>query len=44
MIDSGAPSTAVLLGGWWWLLEPIAIVAAIFLVGPWVFNRSAENL
>jgi ABC-2 type transport system permease protein len=48
MIDPGAPSAAALLGGWWQLLEPIAIVAAIFLVGFWVFNRSApliaENL
>ena len=48
MIDNSAPSAAAILGGWWQLLEPLAIVAALFVAGFWVFNRSApliaENL
>jgi ABC-2 type transport system permease protein len=36
------------LGGWAALLEPLALVAAVFALGFWVFNRSAplvaENL
>ena len=48
MIDHGALSAGQALGGWWQLLEPVAIVVAIFAVGFWVFNRSApliaENL
>jgi hypothetical protein len=36
------------LGGWPQLLEPVAIVVAIFVAGFWYFNRSArliaENL
>lgn len=48
MIDPSAPSAVAVLGGWWQLLEPIAIVIAILVVGFWVFNRSApliaENL
>jgi len=36
------------LGSWAWLLAPLAVVAAIFALGFWVFNRSAplvaENL
>ena len=42
------PSAGSLLGGWAALLEPVAIVAALFALGFWVFNRSApliaENL
>ncbi len=48
IIDPTAPSAVAVLGGWWQLLEPIGIVAAIFAVGFWYFNRSApliaENL
>jgi ABC-2 type transport system permease protein len=48
MINRGAFSAGQLLGGWWQLLEPMAIVAVIFAVGFWVFNRTApliaENL
>jgi ABC-2 type transport system permease protein len=48
MIDRQALSAGQVVGGWWQLLEPIGIVAAIFAVGFWVFNRSApliaENL
>jgi ABC-2 type transport system permease protein len=48
MIDPSALSAGQALGGWFQLVEPIAIVIAIFVVGFWVFNRSApliaENL
>jgi ABC-2 type transport system permease protein len=48
MITNATPSSASLLGGWAALLEPIAIVVAVFAAGFWVFNRSApaiaENL
>jgi ABC-2 type transport system permease protein len=48
MIDNSAPSAVDVLGGWWQLLEPIGIIVAIFVIGFWVFNRSApliaENL
>jgi ABC-2 type transport system permease protein len=48
MVDRGALSAGQVLGGWWQLLEPIGIVVAIFVIGFWVFNRSApliaENL
>ena len=48
MITHGTPSSASLLGGWLQLLEPLLIVAAVFALGFWVFNRSAgliaENL
>jgi ABC-2 type transport system permease protein len=48
MIDHGALSAGQVVGGWWQLLEPAGIVFALFVVGFWVFNRSApliaENL
>ena len=48
MITHATPSAGSLLGGWAALLEPVAIVAALFALGFWVFNRSApliaENL
>jgi ABC-2 type transport system permease protein len=48
MVDRGALSAGQVVGGWWQLLEPISIVVAVFLIGFWVFNRSApliaENL
>jgi ABC-2 type transport system permease protein len=48
MITHGTLSAGQALGGWATLIEPIAIVCAIFAVGFWVFNRSAplvaENL
>ncbi len=48
MITHATPSAAALLGGWWALIEPVAIVAVVFALGFWVFNRSApliaENL
>jgi ABC-2 type transport system permease protein len=48
MIDHTALSAGQALGGWPQLLEPLAIVVGLFVVGFWVFNRSApliaENL
>jgi ABC-2 type transport system permease protein len=48
MIDHSALSAGQALGGWWQLLEPLAIVVATLGIGFWVFNRSApliaENL
>jgi ABC-2 type transport system permease protein len=48
MIDRSSLSAGQVIGGWWQLLEPLGIVAAIFVIGFWVFNRSApliaENL
>jgi len=48
MIDHSALSAGQVVGGWWQLLEPIGIVIAAFVLGFWIFNRSApliaENL
>jgi ABC-2 type transport system permease protein len=48
VIDPDAPTAAASVGGWEWLAVPLAIVAAVFLVGFWVFAREtpriAENL
>ena len=48
MITHATLSAGAALGSWAALLEPLAIVAAIFVLGFWVFNRSAplvaENL
>lgn len=48
VIDADAPTAAAAVGGWEMLAVPIAIVAAIFLIGSWVFAREtpriAENL
>jgi ABC-2 type transport system permease protein len=48
MITHGTPSAENLVGGWGALMAPFLIVAAVFALGFWVFNRSAgliaENL
>jgi ABC-2 type transport system permease protein len=48
MITHETISAGQALGSWAALLAPLAIVAAIFVMGFWVFNRSAplvaENL
>jgi ABC-2 type transport system permease protein len=48
MITSSTPSAGEALGSWTALLEPLAIVTGVFVLGFWVFNRSAplvaENL
>jgi ABC-2 type transport system permease protein len=48
MVTHSTPSAERLLGGWTGMLEPALIVAVVFALGFWVFNRSAgliaENL
>jgi ABC-2 type transport system permease protein len=48
MVTHGTPSAGQALGSWAGLLEPLGVVAAVFALGFWVFNRSApfvaENL
>jgi ABC-2 type transport system permease protein len=48
VIDANAPTAASAVGGWEWLAVPLAIVAAVFSIGLWVFAREtpriAENL
>jgi ABC-2 type transport system permease protein len=48
MVTHGTPSAGQLLGGWAQLAEPMLLVAVVFALGFWVFNRSApliaENL
>jgi ABC-2 type transport system permease protein len=48
VIDADAPSATAVIGGWDGMLIPIAIVAAVFAIGFWVFAREtpriAENL
>ncbi len=48
MVNKGALSAGQVYGSWPALLEPTALVAAIFVLGFWVFNRDsphiAENL
>ncbi len=48
MINHATLSAGAALGSWAALLAPLAIVVAIFVLGFWVFNRSAplvaENL
>jgi ABC-2 type transport system permease protein len=44
VVTHTTPSAAQALGGWAALLEPIAIVFAVFALGFWVFNRSAPHV
>ncbi len=48
MVTHAAPSAGAAIGSWAGLLGPLAVVAGIFVLGFWVFNRSAplvaENL
>jgi ABC-2 type transport system permease protein len=48
MVNHSTISGGEALGGWLYLLEPLGIVAVVFALGFWVFNRSApmvaENL
>jgi ABC-2 type transport system permease protein len=43
-INHATPSAASLLGGPIHLLEPLAIVVAVFVAGFWVFNRIAPRV
>jgi ABC-2 type transport system permease protein len=44
MINHDALSAGQALGSWAALLEPMAIVAAIFVLGFWYFNREAPHI
>ncbi len=44
MINSGTFSAGQVMGSWLALLEPVALVCAIFAIGFWVFNREAPNI
>lgn len=44
MINDAALSARAALEGWATLLEPLAIVSAIFVLGFWYFNRQAPHI
>jgi ABC-2 type transport system permease protein len=44
MVNHASLSAGQVLGGWIHLLEPLGIVAAFFVLGFWVFNRSAPSV
>lgn len=44
MVNHATVSASAALGGWAQLLEPLSIVAAIFVIGFVVFNRSAPHI
>jgi ABC-2 type transport system permease protein len=48
IVNNASPSAGTLLGGWEYIVSPLAIVAGVFALGFWVFNRTAplvaENL
>ncbi len=44
MINHATLSAGQLYGGWIYLLEPFGMVAITFVVGFWVFNRSAPSV
>ncbi len=44
MINSATLSAGQIMGSWLALLEPIALVCFIFVLGFWVFNREAPHI
>jgi len=44
MINRATLSAGQIMGSWAALLEPLALVALIFVVGFWVFNRAAPHI
>jgi len=44
MVNHATLSAGEALGSWLALLEPLALVAAVFLLGFWVFNRAAPHI
>jgi ABC-2 type transport system permease protein len=44
MINRATLSAGQVMGSWTALLEPLALVAAIIVVGFWVFNREAPHI
>jgi ABC-2 type transport system permease protein len=44
MINGATFSAGQVMGSWLALLEPVALVCAIFVLGFWVFNRQAPHI
>jgi ABC-type polysaccharide/polyol phosphate transport system ATPase subunit/ABC-type polysaccharide/polyol phosphate export permease len=44
LIDPTAPTAAGYFGGWEHLLIPLAVVAAVFALGAWVFGRETPRI
>jgi ABC-2 type transport system permease protein len=44
MINPATLSAAGAIGSWPALLEPVALVGAVFALGFWVFNREAPHI
>jgi ABC-2 type transport system permease protein len=44
MVNRATLSAGEALGSWTALLEPLALVAVVFVVGFWVFNRAAPHI
>jgi ABC-2 type transport system permease protein len=44
MINHAALSAGQIMGSWAQLLEPLALVSAIIVIGFWVFNREASHI
>jgi ABC-2 type transport system permease protein len=44
MINRATLSAGQIMGSWAALLEPLALVTVIFLIGFWVFNREAPHI
>ena len=44
MINPSTLSAGQIMGSWAALLEPMALVAAIIVIGFWVFNREAPHI
>jgi ABC-2 type transport system permease protein len=44
MINNSAYSAGQIMGSWAALLEPLALVAVIFVLGFWYFNREAPHI
>jgi ABC-2 type transport system permease protein len=44
MINHATLSAGQIMGSWWALLEPLGLVAALIVIGFWVFNREAPHI
>jgi ABC-2 type transport system permease protein len=44
LLDPSAPDAAAAIGGWLRLLIPLGIIAGVFALGLWVFNREAPRI
>jgi ABC-2 type transport system permease protein len=44
MVNRATLSAGQIMGSWVALIEPLALVAAIFVIGFWVFNREAPHI